>query len=109
MTETSQEPENWFDLPALAEEHEANSSRVLKRDLVKQGYTHIMSLYGALRIKEPEELLGIRIELLSKTAYDSNAIKSIYGHFLSNRYPFKYCIWTWDREGLGLELRGVYP
>jgi hypothetical protein len=102
-------PLDWPDLPALALEWEANSSRVLKRDLVKQGYDKIMSLYGALRIVETGELIGIRIELLSKTPYDTPGISFIYNYFNHNRYPLKYCIWTYDPEGPGLTLRGVYP
>jgi len=109
MTETNQEPEIWFDLPALAVEHEANSSRVLKRDLVKQGYDKIMSLYGAVRDLESKELTGVRVEILARDRYTEWEVWLIHEYFRLRPRPVKYSIWIFEREHADLYVMGVYP
>jgi len=109
MTETSNRPEIWFDLPALKAEWENNSSRVLKRDLIKQGYDKMMSLYGAVRNKTSKEIMGIRVEILSKHSYDTWAIEYINAYFHPLTIPLKYSIWIYEPETHTLDLRGVYP
>jgi hypothetical protein len=109
MTETGPDPLNWFDFPALGAEWEVNSSRVLKRDLVKQGYDKIMSLYGAVRDKETNELLGVRIEILAYEEYNYEDINYLYFYFDTHPLKIKYSIWIYEREHIHIELMGVYP
>lgn len=102
------EPFN-FDSEEIINEEESRSSRKMKRGLVKLGFDKMMSLYGAVHVKDSEEPLGIRIEILSNAEYEAFDISRLYKYFLGLPFGFKYSIWTYDQPNKEIGLAGVYP
>jgi hypothetical protein len=109
MTETKDLFLEGFEADVIHEEWCSNSSRVLKRDLVKMGEKYILSLYGAVGNKETKELLGVRIEILSAEEYSVEDVRLLYEYFKQHPFQLKYSIWLYDRDHVNLDCMGVYP
>lgn len=81
------------------------SSRWVKRQLIKEGYSHQLSMYGIVSEKENDESHFKRIEVLSNTPYTGDLIFLLYEFFKDMIVPDSYTIWRYDkdREAVALE------
>ena len=74
-------------------------AKEVKDSLAPQGYTFVMSLYGALRDKETGRVTPRRIEILSQKMLNENDINLIYRWFQNMPPEKSYTIWIYNREG----------
>ncbi|GAH60530.1 unnamed protein product [marine sediment metagenome] len=72
------------------------TSRQVKREWIKQGYTEQLSLYGVVRDDELDSRKYKRIEVLSNKPYDRRLIETLYYYFMGFIPLEYYSIWIYD-------------
>jgi hypothetical protein len=97
-----------MDADELRREQDAGDSRVVKRKWIKLGFSHQMSIYGALAIKDQDRHEGRRIEILSNQPYTEKIIYQVYEFFLSIPPIARYTIWIFNANQEGLRMVGRY-
>ena len=80
------------------------TSRQVKREWIKQGYTEQMSIYGVVNDAELDDKRYKRIEVLSNKPYDRRLMKTLYYYFMDFIPLESYSIWIYDlgRDALSL-------
>lgn len=83
-------------------------SRRVKREAIKNGYTHQMSIYGILKFKDERDPEFRRIEILSDIEPDQRLVSKLY-HWFYEFPPLKtYTIWIYDSKEEGIKLVGDF-
>jgi hypothetical protein len=97
-----------IDSKALQEAAAESGARRAKRELIKQGYTWMLSIYGAIYNNEDDTFSYRRIEVLSDDAWDRESILIVYSVFSGILTPFVYSVWAYNYRTQKLKLRGGF-
>lgn len=97
-----------FDAKEIREEARKTSSRQLKREWIKKGFSNQMSLYGAIYSEDEDRFEGRRIEILGDQAWNKRTLKAVADSFNEHLPHFKYSIWLFTNKTLRLKLLGGY-
>lgn len=97
-----------FDAEEIRRVHESASSRRVKRDLIEEGYTEAMSIYGVVRQEGEEEPTYCRIEILANGLYSQKAVASLYTFFKQLVPLSPYTIWIYDVSTGRVKCAGRY-
>lgn len=96
------------DTEELKREQDTGDSRVVKRKWIKLGFSHQMSLYGALAIRDQDRHEGRRIEVLSNQPYTERIVHLLYEFFREIPPLARYTIWIYNANQEGLRMVGRY-
>lgn len=97
-----------FDHETITRETELLSSKRLKREYVKAGYSHQLSFYGVLTNRDTEESQYSRIEVLSQDPFSFKDTFLLYHFFMTLKPLESYTIWLYSREREGVTQVGRY-
>jgi hypothetical protein len=97
-----------IDTVALQEAAAESGARRAKRELIKQGYTWMLSIYGAIYNNGDDTFSYRRIEVLSNDAWDRESILLVYSIFSGILTPFVYSVWSYNYHTQKLGLKGGY-
>jgi len=87
---------------------ELSSSKRVKREWIKRGYSHQISFYGVLTDAETEESQYCRIEVLAENLYTFEEVFLIYHFFMTLKPMDSYTIWIYSRANEGIRYVGRY-
>ncbi len=93
---------------AIRAEWENTRSRTLKRELIKEGYSHQISLYGILTNDETEASQYSRIEVLCDTPITGREVALMHDFFKELKPLDVYTIWKCRTATLEVQLMGRF-
>lgn len=99
---------NGIDADELRREQDAGDSRSVKRKWIKLGFSHQMSLYGALAFRAQDRHEGRRVEVLSNQPYTEKIVHQLYEFFRLIPPLARYTIWIYNANQEGLRMVGRY-
>ena len=97
-----------LDVEEIKRTAESGSAKRVKREWIKKGYEHQLSLYGALTNRETEETGYSRIEVLMNVPWSYRSVHLIYDFFQALKPPSPYSIWIYDHERDSVRQVGSY-
>jgi hypothetical protein len=97
-----------FNAPLIKGEWENARSRALKRELIKEGYSHQISFYGILTHKETGASQYSRIEVLSDEALSGDEIALMHEFYKALKPLDIYTIWIYRKASGSVLLKGRY-
>ena len=97
-----------FDEIEIKRLEESGRARSVKRGLMKDGYTWAMSLYGAVQGPGVDEIVPMRVEILSDTEYTERIVYLITSFFETVQPVDKYTIWIFDGVDETLTIQGKW-
>ena len=103
--------EGWlslFDVNEVKRIDMSGSSRRVKRQWIKEGYSHQMSLYGVAFDTETGGKGYKRIEILSNRPWTQHIVLAIYDWFSYMIPGSPYTIWIYDGPRDSISIVGRY-
>lgn len=85
-----------FDVQQIIETADRAASRTTKRQWIKEGYSHQLSLYGVNSNRETGESNYKRIEILSNVPWTESIVSRLYTWFSYMVPGAAYTIWIYD-------------